>query len=107
SLSTFHFLLSYVFLDPLLPYLCAVYVALRVNRDTLGAARPGERAFVDVRIVVRDERRDFAVARAPDTDAALPFAVLARRVRFGIGDVNHVVLVDIDAARPAELAPFV
>ena len=29
------------------------------------------------------------------------------RLRFRIGHINHVILVDIDAARPAELRPLV
>ena len=55
-----------------------------------------------------NERRDQAVADAADADAALPaVVVLGNGFRFGIGDVDDVVSVDEDAARPAELVPLI
>ena len=51
---------------------------------------------------------DLAVLGAADADAALPAVVVLRhRLGFRVGDVDHVVLVDEDAARPAELLPLV
>src|SRR5215471_15364682 len=52
-----------------------------------------------------NEGRDLAVLDAADPDALHE----ARVVLFGrlrVGDINVVVLVDIDAARSAELLPF-
>src|SRR5688572_2722146 len=104
---TFYFLLSNVLLDPLLPHLRAVHVALRIGCDPFRTAGARERTLVDVRVVVGNERRHLAVARAADADAALPLAMLARFVRLGVGHVDHVVLIDVHAARPAELVPLI
>src|SRR5580700_908963 len=79
-------------------------VAVAVGRDAFGRGK--------LRVANR-RRRDvelhLAVLEGADADAALAariVGVLARRVfGFGIGDVQHVVLVDEDAARPAELVP--
>src|SRR6185369_7189879 len=57
---------------------------------------------------VGDIGGDLAGPRAADADAAFParmVAVALRLPRLGVGDVDDVVPVDIDAARPAELAP--
>src|SRR5439155_10325767 len=53
-----------------------------------------------------DERRHLAVLRAADADAALPVAVLPRVVRLRVGDIQHIVFGDEEAARAAELFPF-
>ncbi len=48
-----------------------------------------------------------AVSDPADANAALPAVVVARhRFGFGVGHIDHVVLVDVDAARPAELRPL-
>src|SRR5688572_11139195 len=75
-LSTFHFLLSNVLLNPLLPHLRAVDVPLRVGGNPFRTAGAGQRTLVDVGIVVGNERGDFAVARAAAADAAFPLCVL-------------------------------
>ena len=72
------------------------------------AATPSAPLVADasgVRLRVGDEGGDLAVARAPDADAALP-ARVALGVGLGIGAVEHVVLVDVDAAQTAELLPL-
>src|SRR5262249_52063318 len=81
----------------------AVDVAHGVRGDTFGRAGAG-----GVRHWIGDERGDGAVADPADANAALPaIVILGDRFRFGIGDVDDVVLVDEDAARPAELRPLV
>ena len=57
---------------------------------------------------IGDERDHLAVFRAADADAALPVAVLCDTESDSeSADVEHVVLVDEHAARPAELRPVV
>src|SRR5262249_2434611 len=51
------------------------------------------------------EGGDLAVLDAADADALLEARIVARG-RLRIGDVNHVVLVDGNVARPPELLPF-
>src|SRR6185295_13021441 len=41
-----------------------------------------------------------------DADTTVPVGLVTRGRRLGIGRVEHVVLVDVDAARPAELPPL-
>jgi hypothetical protein len=54
---------------------------------------------------LRNECGDLAVLDAAETDALLEARIVARG-RLRIGDVDHVVLVDGNVARPAELFPF-
>src|SRR5205807_8523999 len=83
----------------------AVHVALGVGGDAFrGAAGAGSRALFR-RTGIRDEGRDLAVLRAADAQPA-PEARVLRDVRFGIGDVDDVVLVDEHTARPTELPPL-
>jgi len=57
---------------------------------------------------IGNERRDVAVARAADPDAAHPRPVRrVDRARLRISAVDDVVFVDRDAAQPAELVPRV
>src|SRR5687768_6993216 len=91
-------LFAYVFLDSLLPDFGAIYVALCVSGNAFWAARGCERTFVDVRIVVGNERCHLTVSRAADPDTAFPLPMLARFVRLRVGDVNDIVLVDVHAA---------
>src|SRR5690349_4836154 len=80
----------------------AVDVALCVSRDAFG--RACARGLSDR---VGDECRHLAGPGAADADASLPaIVVLGDRLGFGIGHVEHVVLVDEDAAWTAELAPL-
>src|SRR4029077_9933151 len=82
-----------------------IEVPIRVGSHPFrGAAgsRPG--AFL-CRHRVRDQRGDLAVIGIADPQAPLEAGIL-RRIGFGIGDVDDVVAVDEDAARPAELLPF-
>src|ERR1043166_2034673 len=73
----------------------------RIHRDTLaGAGAPRLRLRR-----VGNQPPERAVPGAPDPDPALPVAVRGRHPpRFGVGNVNRVA-PDVDAARPAELAP--
>src|ERR1700730_12347509 len=72
------------------------YIALIVGCDLLG------RSELRVR---RNEGRDLAVLGAADPDAHLE-ARIGLLVGLRIRHVEHVVLVDEDRARPAELLPF-
>src|SRR5690242_6052563 len=65
----------------------------------------GGDAFERVALVPRNELGDLAVLDAADADA-LFVAGIRLIARGGIGDVDDVVLIDEDAARPAELPPF-
>src|SRR5207244_4207079 len=57
---------------------------------------------------IRNEIPHHAVSRAADTDAARPVgAGPVHAARFGVRDINIVVLVDVYPARPAELIPGV
>src|SRR2546427_12302202 len=95
-----------VFHHPLRPDLGAVHMALRVGGDAFGRARAAEIGTL-ARFGIGDEVLHGAVFRAADSQAAPPAIVVARdRLRFGIGDVNIVLLVDEDAARTAELLPL-
>src|SRR5258707_13192281 len=88
---------------PLRPNLGAVDVALSIGRDAFGGAGAG-----GVLVGIRNESRHLAVLGAADPDAALPVgARLVDRARLRIRHVDHVVLVDVDAARAAELRPLV
>src|SRR5215467_9009873 len=53
----------------------------------------------------RNEGRDPAVLRAADADAGLEAGIVLRG-RLIVRYVEHVVLVDGNVARPAELLPF-
>src|SRR6201999_4497810 len=55
---------------------------------------------------IGDERRDRPVTCTADADAAPPAIVIAGYgFRLGIGHVDSVLLVDVDPAGAAELAP--
>src|SRR5262249_3715242 len=54
---------------------------------------------------LRNEGGDLAVFDAANADALLEARIVARG-RLRIGDVDHVVLVDGNVARPSELLPF-
>src|SRR5262245_5322467 len=96
-------LLFHVLLDLSRTHLRTVDVTGRVDDDALSCARAG-----GVLIGIGDEVHLLAVFRTADANAALPVLVVTRdRLRLGIGDVDHVVLVDVDAARTAELVPLV
>src|SRR5260370_18967682 len=71
-------------------------IALIVGRDLLG------RSELRIR---RNEGRDLAVLGAADADALLE-ARIGLLVGLRIRHIEHVVLVDEDGARPAELLPF-
>src|SRR5205814_5576504 len=90
---------AHVLLHALWTDLGAVNVAVGVGRHAFRRAR-GRRLLNRI----RNERRHRSIARAADTNAALPAIMIARdRFGFGIGDVDDVALVDVDAARAAEL----
>src|SRR5262249_62198540 len=61
------------------------------------------RAQLDRRL--RNKGGDLAVFDAANADALLEARIVARG-RLRIGDVDHVVLVDGNVARPPELFPF-
>src|SRR3954469_17184994 len=75
----------------------AIDDAGRVDADALGPADFGRGLGY--------EGQDLAVLDAADADALLE-AGIALRVRLRIRDIDHVVLVDRDVARAAELLPF-
>src|ERR1017187_8425628 len=82
-----------------------VDVALRIRRHTFRRARNGGSGRR-----IRDEGGHRAVFRAPHPDASFPAGVMTVALLaggFGIGHIHHVVLVDEDSARAAELLPFV
>src|SRR5882757_8547506 len=92
-----------VLVDPLGAGLGPENIARGVHRDAFGGAGGG-----CLFRRVRNEGGHDGIADAADPDAALPSVmVLRHRFRFGIGDIDGVVLVDEDAARPAELRPLV
>src|SRR5216684_3796734 len=92
-----------VFHNPLRPNLGAVDVTLNVSRDAFGGAGAS-----GVIIGIRNESRHLAVLGAADPDAALPVgARLVDRARLRIRNIDDIVLVDVDAARTAELRPLV
>ena len=81
----------------------AVNRALSVGPDAFAAA--GAAAF-GIGIGVGNEIRHHAVLQAADADAALPAGIVAIAflvLGFGVGDVQHVIAVDHDAAGPPEL----
>src|SRR5262249_3661805 len=88
-----------------------VDISGRVDRDAFSGAGSGEVVSgARARLWIGDERDDFAVLAVldvADADAAMPAVVVLRdRLGLGVGDVDVVVLVDVDAARPAVLRPF-
>src|SRR6185503_13579871 len=94
---------AHVLLHALWADLRAVDVAVGVGYHPFGRARAGRLLHG-----VRDERRDRAVARAADADAAPPAVMIPRhRLGFRVRDVDDVAFVDVDPARPAELPPHV
>src|SRR5262249_21396936 len=102
-LEVFESLILHVFVHPLGAYFRAKDVAVDICRDTLGGA-----CSAGLVRRVRNKRSDRAVTDASDPDAAFPVFMRRRnRPRLGIGDIDDVVLVDEDAARPAELVPLV
>src|ERR1700689_4113397 len=85
--------------------LSTVYRAMRVRRDAFPAGREG---LLLIGLNVRNEGVDDPVARAAHADTALParmMSVAFRLTRLGVGHIQHIVLVDIDAAWPTELRP--
>src|SRR3981189_1068746 len=81
----------------------SIDVALRVDAEAFGTRMIGRGRFH-----ILDEGGDFPIPGAADADAFLDAHELMRAAvgsRFGIGDVNGVVLGDEDAARAAELTP--
>src|SRR6266436_1951161 len=84
------------FLEPLSVRIAGIDVAVVVHADAFEGA--GVFGFLD-------EAGDLAVLGTADPDALLEARVgLVGRLR--VGDVDSVVLVDPDAARPAELLPL-
>src|SRR6266849_2898207 len=83
-------------LEPLGVRIAGIDVAVVVHADAFEGA--GVFGFLD-------EPSDLAVLGAADPDALLE-ARVGLVVRLRVGDVENVVLVDPDAARPAELLPL-
>ena len=81
----------------------AIDHALGIRRDAFGSA--GRRPIL-IGLGIRNEGLHRAVFGASDADPAFP-AGMTSHVRFGVGDVQDVVLVDIEAAGTAELRPLV
>src|ERR1019366_2191419 len=92
-------LLLDVFLQVFGPDLGAVYDTLRIRGNTFRCASSGK---IGVRIWVRDEVLDRSILGASDSYASLP-AGMVFRVRICVGDIDVVLLVDVNPARPAEL----
>src|SRR5580765_3134461 len=96
-------LLLHVFLQRTRAHFRSVDVAGTVRRDALSGARA---RWILGR--VGNERDHFPILRAANADTSLPVrARLLHGAGLRIGDVNAVLLVDVDAARPAELIPRV
>src|SRR5215831_15360766 len=83
-------------LEPLGARIAGIDVAVAVHADTFEGA--GVFGFLD-------EPGDLAVLGVADADALLE-ARVGLAGRLGVGDVDLVVLVDPDAARPTELLPL-
>src|SRR5262245_37317678 len=79
---------------------CPIDVALQVGNDTL----PGD-VGLRVRSQAGNELLHGAVLRAAYSHAALE-ARIHLRVRLVIDHVQRVAAIDVNAARPAELLPF-
>src|SRR5215470_5593673 len=89
--------------QPLRTDLGAKDVAHGIGGDAFGGAGAG-RLFDRI----GNECRHGSSLGAANPNAALPAVVISRdRLGFGIRDIDHVALVDEDAARPAELGPLV
>src|SRR3954464_10523108 len=85
------------------PTSAPIDISLRIRRDALGRARAGRPLHR-----IRNEPCHDAVADSSNSDAALPtVVVLGYRLRFRIGDIDHVLLVDEDTAWAAELEPLI
>ncbi len=82
-------------------HLGAVDVARGVHGHAFRAAAAG---FVLVLDRVRDELADESGFRAADADAALE-ARVAPGVGLGVGDIDRIVGIDVDAAGATELGP--
>src|SRR5262249_85925 len=91
-----HLLLHELLHGPVLS-ISAEHVAVFVSRDAF--------RHVGVRPFLGDEGRHLAVFGAVDPDA-LPEPHIEFLSRLGIGRVENVVAVDVEATRPAELPPF-
>src|SRR6185437_16820183 len=92
-----------VALQRLRPHLRSVNIPPRIDRHSFRRAR---RPWMLRGI--RNERAHASVLRAADANAALPIGARAvDRARLRVGDVDVVLRVDVDAARPAELVPGV
>ena len=92
-----------VFLQILRADFGAINISLAIHRDAFRSAGAA------LRIWVRDESRYLTVARTSDSDAAMTAGIVAVRalfvIRFRISDVEHIVFVDGQSARAAELFP--
>jgi hypothetical protein len=81
---------------------CHLSICLaRIRRDTFGRAR----SFNGLHRI-RNEPRDVTVFHVADPDAAFPARMGTHGVGLGVGDVNVILGVDKDAARPTELRPL-
>src|SRR5581483_6685835 len=92
-------LLLHVFRQSPLADLRAVDIALRIDREPLGAAR----SFKLLRI--GNAVKHLPVFQAADSDAAFPSRMGRDAVRFRVSDVDRIA-ANVDRARPAELLPF-
>src|SRR5262245_49901206 len=94
--------LLHIFHQPFRADLGAEDIAVAVGSDAFRGAGAG-----DLLDRVGNQRRHSPRARIADADAALPTRIaVADRLRFRVGDIDRVVAVDEDAARPAELLPL-
>src|SRR5262245_36630408 len=74
------------------------------------ALTAGGAALIGIRFRIRNKGRHPAVLCAADADApgsARVIPITLDALRFRIDDEHRVVLVDEDAARPAELLPLI
>src|SRR5579862_291743 len=89
-----------VFLQIFRTNLSPVNHALRIRHDALGRAGSTWRGLLRI----GNESSYGAILGAPDSHAALPAGMIFV-VRFRIGHIHVVLLVDENPARPAELHP--
>src|SRR5688572_5318220 len=92
----------HIFSQHFRPDLGAINVAVRIGGHAFRAARGG---LVRSGLRIGNEGRDLAIARAADINPALPTGI-AFGVRLRVGHVNDVISIDENAARTAELLPF-
>src|SRR5688572_2715507 len=96
----------HVALECLLSDLSSINHSVRIDGNTFRRAC-AESFSARIGFGIGNKSGELAILRAADANAALPLGPLrCNRSGLRIRNINHVVLVDRDAARPAELMPL-